>query len=58
MATVIVLVILLICVYFAIRSIRKQKGCGSGCGSCAHAEGCPAKAIQQLVDESKRRKIQ
>ncbi|WP_294561570.1 FeoB-associated Cys-rich membrane protein [uncultured Traorella sp.] len=58
MTTAIVLVILLVCVYFAIRSMRKQKGCGSGCSGCAHADGCPAKAIQQLVDESKRRKIQ
>lgn len=39
-STMVVLLILLVIIGFAIKHVKKTKGCDCGCGSCPHSGSC------------------
>ncbi|MGN1344702.1 MAG: hypothetical protein ACI4U3_08985 [Traorella sp.] len=52
MVTFVVVLLLLISVYWALKTIKKKHGC-IGCANCSQTN-CPAKTIQKLLDDSHR----
>lgn len=55
MTTIFVVTILIVSIILAIKSIKKNKGCMGGCKNCAHSSTCPAKNIQMILEENRKK---
>lgn len=54
MATYLILIILVLSIIFAIRSLKSSKGCGHDCSHCSQSCSALQQDLADLLEESKR----